>query len=593
MNFKQITALMLTLPILTSVASASTLSDVKVTISDDYKSVVIGGNVADFNSDILVKVLNPGYKDSDIETALENSQTPILAVDTIASEDLNGTTFSKTIGLRDSIVSSDAIERFYIYLSGDGISGFEPLEMWYVEDIQSQVDAVKAQLTEENLKNFLFLNSKKYDNDPETMTYDKADVLSIKNSMYTENIADAAIAKFIFADKAQITDVVSLKNLLKKAMIAGNFEVSNVSDMTKSNKTFKEIIYEQNNDMAEMESIFSSEMTSKGRETVLNALMGKEWINLASFEKDFAAHILYSATVMNVQNGHGHIPALIQKYESLPEILKTYDYNAYTSLSADKQLLAASEFLSQGGASSPADMHEKIGMIVRNINHSQSNGNDFSTPSYGGGGGSRSHIGYSYLQELQSESDKKEDEWFAGFSDMQNHTWAKEAVSYLTAKGVVSGTSDTTFEPQNRIKREEFTKMLVLAMQYELSAEKQPFVDVPSGAWYEQYVATLKENGITAGTGDNMFNVGANITRQDACTMIYRAAKRGLGDCKEIVFTDVEKISEYAKEAVLSLSAAGIILGNDEGKFNPTHNLTRAEAAVLFYRLMTQGVCTE
>ena len=171
------------------------------------------------------------------------------------------------------------------------------------------------------------------------------------------------------------------------------------------------------------------------------------------------------------------------------------------------------------------------------------------------------------------------------FNDLAGYDWAKEAIEYLFAKGHISGVAKNTFAPQNTVKREEFIKMLVLILgKYDANA-KCDFADVPIDNWSYSYVASAAVAKLVNGTGDNTFGRGTEISRQDACVLLHRALgeKTAEGDPKE--FTDGNEISDYATEAVNTISAMGLVNGMDDGSFKPSNVMTRAEAAKLLYEL--------
>ena len=80
-----------------------------------------------------------------------------------------------------------------------------------------------------------------------------------------------------------------------------------------------------------------------------------------------------------------------------------------------------------------------------------------------------------------------------------------------------------------------------------------------------------------------------NITREDAATLVWRLAEKKRikpAATEKDSFNDLDKTADYAKEAVSFLQKADIVQGDDDGNYNPKASLTRAEAAVLLYRLM-------
>ena len=169
------------------------------------------------------------------------------------------------------------------------------------------------------------------------------------------------------------------------------------------------------------------------------------------------------------------------------------------------------------------------------------------------------------------------------FSDVNDMHWAKEAVEELAKEGIISGYEGGKFNPNNKITREEFVKIVVETFdKYDASADID-FSDVKNNAWYYKYVASGVKAGIINGVSEAEFGTGNNITRQDAAVILYRIYNKKTD--KKVEFSDEALISDYAKEAVLALSGKSIITGMSDGKFYPKNNLTRAEAAVMIYRL--------
>ena len=175
------------------------------------------------------------------------------------------------------------------------------------------------------------------------------------------------------------------------------------------------------------------------------------------------------------------------------------------------------------------------------------------------------------------------------FSDISNVKWAKEAIEYLAARGVISGPGDGTFRPNGNVTRAEFIKMLMMALELEDEKAVCTFSDVNEGAWYYKPIATAQKLGIVKGKGDGTFGVNDEILRQDMTVMTYRTEQLLDIDLDDDVnvepFTDEAEISSYAKEAVTAMQRAGIINGIGDGSFAPKNSVTRAEAAVIIYRL--------
>jgi len=176
-----------------------------------------------------------------------------------------------------------------------------------------------------------------------------------------------------------------------------------------------------------------------------------------------------------------------------------------------------------------------------------------------------------------------------GFTDIAAVEWAKEAITAFAAEGIVSGTGNNQFSPDNSVTREQFVKMLLGAFKINVQQNGQNamFTDVKQGEWYYDYVQTAVSLGLASGYGDS-FGVGDSITREDMAVMIYNCAKQKgvtLNAEGEEVPADYAEISGYAKEAVTSMYQAGIINGIGEGQFAPKMHATRAQAVKLLYEL--------
>jgi hypothetical protein len=178
------------------------------------------------------------------------------------------------------------------------------------------------------------------------------------------------------------------------------------------------------------------------------------------------------------------------------------------------------------------------------------------------------------------------------FSDLGSVEWARTAIEYIAAKGITSGTSDTTFSPNAQVTRAEFLTMLIKIAQLNGDVSALAFSDVQASDWYAESVAAAFENGITAGTSATTFSPNAPITRQDMAVMVAKVMLADgyvAGDPADAtVFNDIAQIQNYAVQSVALASREGIMNGTDLGDFNPTANATRAEAAAMLYNLFTK-----
>jgi len=173
---------------------------------------------------------------------------------------------------------------------------------------------------------------------------------------------------------------------------------------------------------------------------------------------------------------------------------------------------------------------------------------------------------------------------------MEQSAWAIPYVMKLYTRGVVQGDENGNFQPEKSVNREEFVKMLVLAMGIPESETNVAFADMEQGAWYNGYIQAAVSAGVVKGVSEQRFGIGETITREDMATMIYRAVaylEQTVDNSEHAaVITDAQDISSYAQEAVSALVRGGVINGNEVGQFLPKNQSTRAEAAKMLAMLM-------
>jgi len=156
--------------------------------------------------------------------------------------------------------------------------------------------------------------------------------------------------------------------------------------------------------------------------------------------------------------------------------------------------------------------------------------------------------------------------------------WAQSNIEKLVNMGAVSGYPDGSFKPGKTISRAEFAAMLVKAFKLTASSGKS-FTDT-AGHWAKDAIATSAAYGIVNGYDDNTFRPNDPITREQMAAMIVNAAKLTQVS-EETQFVDNGKVSAWAKKAVATAVKNGIMNGYSDNKFLPRGNATRAEAVTV------------
>ena len=176
------------------------------------------------------------------------------------------------------------------------------------------------------------------------------------------------------------------------------------------------------------------------------------------------------------------------------------------------------------------------------------------------------------------------------FTDITGH-WAADNILFAASRGLLSGTSDTTFSPDTGMTRGMFmTALGRLAGINPDSYQTGKFTDVKADAYYAPYVNWAAQTGIVEGVTDTTFAPDTNINREQmAVIMKNYAAKLGYDlpqTLKAVTFADNTQISSWAKDAVKSMQQAGILAGKNENKFDPKGTATRAEVATVLRRFV-------
>ena len=178
----------------------------------------------------------------------------------------------------------------------------------------------------------------------------------------------------------------------------------------------------------------------------------------------------------------------------------------------------------------------------------------------------------------------------ANFTDIANH-WAKDNILFAVSRGLLSGTSETTFSPDDAMTKGMFIAALGrLAGVDPAGYQTGTFTDVKADADYAPYVNWAVSKGIADGTSDTTFSPDSSITREQmAVIMKNYAAKLGYAVPKTLeaaTFADNENISSWAKKAVKSMQQAGVLAGKTNNRFDPKGTATRAEVAAVLRRFV-------
>jgi len=183
------------------------------------------------------------------------------------------------------------------------------------------------------------------------------------------------------------------------------------------------------------------------------------------------------------------------------------------------------------------------------------------------------------------------------FQDIAGH-WAQNDIEVLVSRHALNGVNEQSFEPERLITRAEAAKLL-LEIARKAAGNGMPaskaaspsFTDVPTDAWYHDYVVEAAASGIVLGDASGTFRPEDPITREEFAAMIFRLAQQAVGSASSdalAAFADADSISAWAKDAVAFAAEYGIMQGMSDGTLNPQGQTTRAQAAAIALRTMWQ-----
>ena len=177
------------------------------------------------------------------------------------------------------------------------------------------------------------------------------------------------------------------------------------------------------------------------------------------------------------------------------------------------------------------------------------------------------------------------------FTDItEHHSWAQEAIGALCDEGIINGVDGQHFAPDETVTKEQFAKMLSLALSIEPGEiSEQSFDDVPTDRWSFDYIEAVKEHFPTE--SGNKFMPEKGFIRQEVAATIINGMGLSassnllnaavLDDC----FVDADDVKDSIRTQVTIAVERGILRG-DKGYIRPDEPVTRAEAAVFIHRMM-------
>lgn len=179
------------------------------------------------------------------------------------------------------------------------------------------------------------------------------------------------------------------------------------------------------------------------------------------------------------------------------------------------------------------------------------------------------------------------------FEDITGHS-NRSAIESLASRNIINGKNENLFDPQSTMTRAEFAAIIVRGLGLPVKRDSF-FADVTENDWCFEYVNTAYCYGIIKGVSDTEFNPNGKITREESAVMVARAAKLcGMNtDIKTLEVRDIlAGFLDYVKASDWSVSALAFcydngILPDDVMEIKPKEAVTRAEIAQMLYNMLS------
>jgi len=173
---------------------------------------------------------------------------------------------------------------------------------------------------------------------------------------------------------------------------------------------------------------------------------------------------------------------------------------------------------------------------------------------------------------------------------------SKAAIEALAQRGIINGKSENHFEPYATMTRAEFAAIAVNALGL-TEKGSEPFDDVNENDWYYDVVRIAYNYGIVSGVSETRFNPNGIISREEVSAMAARCAKLCEIDTevsadrqRDVLsaFTDYNEASKWAWSS-LAFCFEGGILDDSVLEIKPKEAVSRAEVAQMIYNLLEKA----
>ena len=174
----------------------------------------------------------------------------------------------------------------------------------------------------------------------------------------------------------------------------------------------------------------------------------------------------------------------------------------------------------------------------------------------------------------------------AGFGDVEGGRYYTEAVQWMVDNAITTGTSPTCFSPDRPVSRGQAAAFLYRMQGEPIGSPPHAFQDV-TASWQQDAVSWMVAEGITTGTTALTYSPDEALTRGDLAALVYRLAGEpattGVHPFQDVVL-------DYQQDPIAWMSDTGITYGTSPTTFEPNLTVTRAQLAAFLHRYQGRPV---
>ncbi len=189
----------------------------------------------------------------------------------------------------------------------------------------------------------------------------------------------------------------------------------------------------------------------------------------------------------------------------------------------------------------------------------------------------------------------RDNDYCGGFWDVPKDSPFCKAIELMSYRGIFEGYPDGSFRPYNDINRAEATKVILLALDYDIlsnNGSNLGYWDVRTNEWYMPYLRTAQREGVATGYPDGSFRPGSTINRVELLRVFLEAADINVPHCNYSPYPDtpLNYDTRWYMDYACFAKTYNLMDADANGNFNPDQPMSRADVAELFYRFEKRGL---